>query len=355
MNKRKICFITPSLRAGGMERVLSLLSNFAVSRGYSVFIILLINNKIEYQLNPSVKIYFPQKVYKKGLKNKLYTLYYLCKTLKDINPYTTLCFSEVFNPLAIVASRLVRKPIYISDRSNPYKKLRLSIKLFRRFTYPLADGIIAQTLKSKEYSHSKRYNKNIITIPNPLKQINDSYHKKYEKRIVSAGRLVKSKNFSELIDIFNSIRDKGGWELIILGEGPERSNLQSKIEALGLCDSIKLVGLVEDVDYYYSCSSIFAFTSLSEGFPNALSEAMAFPLSCIAYDCPVGPSDIIQTNINGLLIPIHDKLEYIYQLQKLMQSTATQKRYRESAKLNRSLFSNEKISNSYLDFILKDI
>src|SRR5690606_34065756 len=118
------------------------------------------------------------------------------------------------------------------------------------------------------------YNKKISVIPNPLREINDFYNKTYPKVVISMGRLIPSKNFIELIQIFDDSDCNKEWSLVILGEGPERENIENEIRRLSLEDRVELVGAVSDVDRYFSNASIFAFTSLSEGFPNALSEAI---------------------------------------------------------------------------------
>jgi len=351
LDKPKLCLVTPSLHLGGMERVMSLIANYAAAKNYSVYVICLIEKKIDYQLNSSIEVIGTDFEYKKGLQNKISTFIFLYKTLKQINPDTVLCFSEVFNPLCVMAAKLASVPVFISDRSNPNKPLRESIMWLRRMTYPFANGIVAQTDLAKAISLNKKYNKNIIVIPNPLRQIDDTHPKLYYKKIISVGRLIKTKKFDRLIEIFGSIDSRDGWELMILGDGPERSNLEKKIEELKLSKNVKLIGAVQDVDYYFSQSSIFAFTSISEGFPNALSEAMAFPLACIAYDCPVGPADIIKNDVNGYLIPVGDEKEFKTKLQQLMDSESTRIKFRERANKNRQLFLDDKILEAYLNFI----
>ena len=71
---------------------------------------------------------------------------------------------------------------------------------------------------------------------------------------------------------------------------------------------VKLLGNVSDIDSLYQKVQVFAFSSKSEGFPNALGEAMSAGLASIAYDCPAGPSDLIQHEQNGFLISIGDLL-----------------------------------------------
>src|SRR5690606_33721252 len=143
--------------------------------------------------------------------------------------------------------------------------------------------------------------------------------------IISVGRLVKSKNFKELINIFAQIGDRE-WKLIIVGDGPEHQNLNKLVHKLQITDQVFLVGQHDDVDFYFSRSSIFAFTSLSEAFPNVLNEAMAFPLPVISYDCIAGPSDMIINNHNGILVPLNDSQNFKNHLELLMSDQDKRKK-----------------------------
>ncbi|MFV9472839.1 glycosyltransferase [Advenella sp. RU8] len=349
---KKICLITPSLQMGGMERVLSLIANHADNIGLRVTIICLISNEVAYPLNNNINIISPKNPYKGGILEKIRMIKYLVKTLRKESPHTVLSFSEVFNPLSIIGSKLSSCKVFISDRSSPQKKLPIQTRFFQKILYPLSNGLISQTQQAKDIAKKKKYNSNITVIPNPLRTIDDSLEKKYNNVIISMGRLIPSKNFSELIDIFLQADKNRDWELIILGEGPEREILEKKIKLLGEEKRIRLIGAVKNIDYYFSLGSIFAFTSISEGFPNALSEAVAFPLASIAYDCSAGPADIIQDGENGFLIPLQEKEIYVKKLSKLMQSKDLINKMKKEYLNFREKYSKEKICHQYIEFII---
>lgn len=351
-NQQKICFIIPSLQMGGMERVVSLISNYAVRNGYNIYIICLITKDSYYPLEDNIEILTPNFEYRKGFNNKIKVLHYLVSSLKKIKPNTVLSFSESFNPLSIISAKLAHVPIYISDRSSPNVKLDLFTQKMRKLTYPLADGMISQTMLAKNIALNKGYNDNIEVIPNPLKEINQNPEPVDKSIIISVGRLIPTKNFKELIDIFSEIKSEKEWQLWIIGDGPDKNSLQEYINKLSLNEKVKLLGAVTDVDRYLSKGSIFAFTSISEGFPNALSEAIASPLPCIAYDCPAGPSDLITNNENGFLIPLHDKDSFKLYLDKLMRDEVLRGRLTNDYNLHREKYNIDSISKKYLDFLL---
>ncbi|WP_180079748.1 glycosyltransferase [Acinetobacter sp. YH12058] len=354
MNReKKICFIVPTLKMGGMERVISLLSNYAVGKGYCLYIVCLVSKDSFYYIDSNVHIVEPNFKYKKGFLNKMKLFYYLVKSLKQIKPNVVLSFSEVFNPFSIVCSKLAGIPIFISDRSSPNKKLGFITQLLRKIIYPFANGMISQTELARKNSLKKNYNHNITVIPNPLREIENIYIKNKSNIIISVGRLIPIKNFKELIDIFYEVDIEKNWELWIIGDGPDKELLQNYINSLMINDRVKLIGAVKNIDSYLAHGSIFCFTSLSEGFPNALSEALAYPLPCIAYNCPAGPADLIQNKKNGFLIPMYEKETYKFYLKELMINPLMRENLIKNYQDHRSKYHINTISEQYISFILQ--
>jgi glycosyltransferase involved in cell wall biosynthesis len=92
------------------------------------------------------------------------------------------------------------------------------------------------------------------------------------------------------------------WELHIAGGDEEGEALKEQAERLGVINRIKFLGKVKDIDREYAKAGIYVIPSRSEGFPNALAEAMAAGCCCIAFDFVAGPRDIIVDGISGLII-----------------------------------------------------
>lgn len=346
-----ICFITPNLGKGGMERVISILSNTLVEKNYYVTIITLINNHVEYEFNERIKVIHLNDIFKGGITAKISILWKLIKTLKKLNPNVVLSFSEVFNPLSIIACKLNNLKIYISDRSNPLMNHKLRDIISRKLIYPIANGILAQTELAKSIFIKKHYNSNILVLPNPIIEFKNNNINFAKKTVISVGRLITSKNHKELIDIFSEINMKD-WELIIVGDGELRATLENYISSKNLNEKILLPGKSDKIEEWLDKGSIFAFTSLSEGFPNALNEAMAYPLACIAYDCPAGVSDLIINNVNGYLIPIKNKNLYREKLEELMYSEKVRQEFMMQGIKNRDKYNRYYITDMLLEFIL---
>ena len=328
----KITLIIPTYLNGGMERVMSELGNFWAKQGHVINIIFLVKNVPFYTIEEKINRFeMPNFSYKKnGLSKFVYSLrllFYVRKKIIKSKPDLILSFGEGYNSFVLLSA--LGYNVYVSDRSNPLAPLSWSLRVCRNFLYPTAKGVIAQTSFAKEVLLKQTKHKNIIILPNPIKIIEK---KPLEKKsiILNVGRLVFEKDQVTLIEIFSKVAHMG-WELHIVGEGPLRGLLEDKIDKLKLKGSVKLLGSQKDLSKYFSRSKIFAFTSISEGYPNALCEAMAFPLACISFDCDAGPRDIIDNGVNGFLIKKGDINEFTERLLELMYSDKLQNTFKSQS------------------------
>ena len=270
-----------------------------------------ITREIFYKIPENVKIHLPDFEFNNNYRTfyTLKTLYFLRKTIRKINPKTILSFGELWNNLVLLASYGLKNPIFISDRCQPDKSLGKIHDFLRKILYPNAKGIIAQTQKAKDIYQKIYKNKNIQVIGNPIRTITPNHSIAKENVVLSVGRLINSKHHDELIKLFVKIK-RSNWKLIIVGDDAlNQSNkfkLQTLIEMLKVEESVILAGKQTDVESYYLKSKIFVLTSSSEGFPNVIGEAQSAGLPVVAFDCLAGPSDLIEDDMNGYLIPVFD-------------------------------------------------
>lgn len=358
LKNKSICLVIPSLRHGGAERVISVLANeWSKNSNYQVNLILLTKQDHSYKIDSRVNIVEPNIGYKKNFFSKffytLWTIIFIRRSVKKINPTSVLSFCEIYNNIVLLALLGISTPVFVSDRNNPNMNLGLIHEYLRKKLYKKANGIIAQTKTAKRILLEKTKNENIITIPNPLRpiKINKSIIK--ENIIINVGRFEVQKNQKELIEIFSQLVFKDQWKLRIIGVGSLKSELEEMINNFHLENKVELLDFKSDIDSYFQQSKIFAFTSIYEGFPNALSEAMANGLPCISYDCPTGPSELIENKENGFLIPLHNKIEYTKKLQQLVDDEFLRNKMGEKSKEVNEKFSVSAIALKYLNFISK--
>ena len=143
----------------------------------------------------------------------------------------------------------------------------------------------------------------IVVMPNPLPLGFTPRSRLDGRLIVSAGRLAVEKQFTKLVLAFGEVAEQlPGWRLRIFGDGAQRNELRRQARKLGLYDRLELPGSTTDMAGEWAKASIAALTSRAEGFPLVLQEAMAAGVPAASFDCPSGPREIIEHEVNGLLV-----------------------------------------------------
>lgn len=140
-----------------------------------------------------------------------------------------------------------------------------------------------------------------------------------KKIIVSTGRLIEQKGFPYLMEAMQSLyveKNIHDIQLIILGEGPDRFQLEH-IQKSFPKDLVVLAGAVLNVVEYLQAADIFVMSSVWEGCSVALIEAGAVGLPVVATPVGVAP-ELIVDNHNGILIPIQDTRALAQALYRLL-------------------------------------
>jgi len=335
----KILFVISSLGSGGAERVVVNLANYLTKR-HQVVIATFSNESSFYQLDQKVKhlkldLLKESKNVIETIFNSIKRVLTLSNLIKKENPDVVVSFMTHTNFLTILAGKIARKPVVFSERIA-YDFYGKRINFLKKVLYPLGKALVVQT---KEDAKNYPFVKNVKVIPNPISFDVDGVGKK-EKMVLAVGRLEKQKGFDSLIEVFSTIDTD--YELLIVGEGSQRASLEALIEKFG-AKNIKLLGRREDIWQLYNRAAIFVLSSQREGFPNVLIEAMACGCGVVSYDCPYGPSEIIQNGKNGLLVPNQNKKELKKAIELLMEREELRNNLGQNAMLVQKRFSIEKI------------
>lgn len=174
---------------------------------------------------------------------------------------------------------------------------------------------------------------NIEVIPNAAMQVSDAYSDVINKRVIAVGRLDYQKGFDRLIQAWELVQHTGkftGWKLDIYGQGEWQEMLQQMIDKAELQNTVCLNRPTKQIGEEYVKSDMLVMSSNYEGFPMVMIEAMACGLPVVSFDYKCGPKDIIQTGINGLLVPNGDIQALADAMMKVMEDEA----YRKMLSLN---------------------
>jgi len=313
---KKIILIVPSLARGGVERVVSILSK-GLSKYYKVYVVIY-HNPVEYEIEGElINLETPTGSFRKKVKNIFYRVIKLKRLIREISPDFIVSFMGNLQPI------LTFEPVVVSIRNNPdffplYKKFLLKTI----YKLPNVKRIITCSSEIEKKLNNNYKLKNTKTIYNPIdfELINQKLIApkpfKFEY-ILAIGRLSRQKGFDVLIKSFAKSDLRNIVKLVILGEGEERKNLEELIVKLDLKSQVLLFGRVNNPFIYMKYAKFFILSSRYEGFGNALLEALACRTPVIATGCETGTSEIIESEKNGLLVPVEDEEALKVAMEKL--------------------------------------
>lgn len=333
--KKKIGFVIGTLSSGGAERVISTLSNEMIER-FDITIITLVKSSPFYALDDRIKLVycFEEIDQPKSMFDSIRLNYNLTRRISQLAKKEginiLIGFITSANIITAIAAKINRIPCIISERNNPLmNEVPKFWVILRGIVYPMANTLVLQTKGVKRIYEKKIKSHKLSILPNPisadLTKLRDNSIKK-ENIILSVGRLDKNKAHEQLITAFHTIRPEG-WKVQIIGDGVKKQELLDLISSYNLGDKIEIISKVKNIHKYYNEASVFVFTSKTEGFPNALLEALHFGLPCISTNCNFGPSDLIEDGVNGNLIPVNNLEALTTKLSNLLSDKDLQKQF----------------------------
>lgn len=224
-----------------------------------------------------------------------------------------------FYKIGAIAAILKKKygiPFVITEHSSEFNKpvdqINYLDKRSANKAYPHCDLLIcvSETLRGNIL---KLYGHDSIVIPN----IVDSQSFNYDGQpknispfvFVSVGNLIPRKGFDKLISAFSQVKNDA--MLYIIGEGPERKNLETQIHQLGLQEQVILLGRLErpEINKVFQKSNVFALSTQSETFGVCYIEALYAGLPVVATRCG-GPEFFVEES-DGIIIPINDEASLV--------------------------------------------
>ena len=307
----KIMFVTPSMHFGGAERVMSLLCNEGVKQANEVVLVIMDDSRtVAYPLDDRVSVEFLPGIRINGIKSVKRIVSVLKNVITEQKPDAIISFFNSTMTFVWLAARKLSIPLVFSERNDPNNNINgWKAKLFQHFALKKSDHVVFQTEGARSYYGKKiREKSSVIINPFSTDNLPGDYLGEREKTIVSVGRLSPQKNQKLLIEAFALVEKKyPEYKLVIYGEGPLRSELESLAAERGISEKVLLPGADKNVLAKINSASMFAFSSDFEGLPNALIEAMAVGLPCVSTDCsPGGARELIKNYNNGIVVPCGD-------------------------------------------------
>lgn len=319
----KICVVTPIYAIAGVPLAQIRFAQVLAARGHDVELIIgYIDPKYTFPDVSDVRLVHMNKRQVRGM------LLPLIRHLRKAEPDIIFSAEDHLNSVTLLAALIANSKVKISCSSRvtpfdtysnvPFTK-RWVLKHFMRAVMPRANAL---TCVSKDMVEQYRqvfkspphvcvYN--IVDYQQAQKKMAEPidevwFTDKSQPVIIAAGRLAPWKGFADLILAMKELTKVRKARLIILGDGPSRAELEALISGLGLDDVVKLLGYVDNPLKYFSQADIFVLSSLVEGLPNVLVEAMMCGCTPVSTDCPTGPREVLQDGKYGYLVPMRDPI-----------------------------------------------
>ena len=355
----KIVYCTDSIcYAGGIQRITIAKANaLAQIEGNEVWIIVTDNKqKPVLPINPEVHIIdLDINYFEDDWKSKLHVIKGILIKRKQHRKKLKTVLNQI-NPDIVISTGTSEKNFLpqIHVNSNPaFIREIHSTKNYRRLSARNTfDKTLAILGEYVDYSiFIKRYDKivvlteedkinnwknhsKVIVIPNPLTSICTKESTLEEKTVIAVGRLEYPKNFQSLIKAWTHVAKKHpDWKLEIWGEGSKRVELENLIAKLNLKKHVFLKGYTYDIQSQMLNASIFALSSIFEGFGLVIVEAMSCGLPVVSYACPCGPKDIITEGEDGFLVEVNDEIVLAKKINLLIENGALRKQMSDAAKI----------------------
>ena len=360
-----LAFFIPGLNGGGAQRVFVTLVNTLVnmtdhpihlvtSRGAGAF-----ENLVDQRVRRVVL----------GHHNVSRSLLSLARYIREERPLAMVSTLDYCNVVFLMSTLFARVPlrkiireanVLPEEYASARERYRVqTLRALMRLVYRRADHviIITEDVQLSLLKHRIVSSERMTRIPNPLAPPDQGVRPdrflgcSTRRFILAIGRLSYQKGFDILIKAFQHLSNEK-LDLVILGDGPLRHDLQCLANSLGVGRRVHMPGFVQSTEQFLHNASLFVLSSRWEGFSNVLLEALAAGTPIVATDCPGSSRELLQEGRLGRLVTGREPKELADAMQKELNSESST---RTARKARAAEFSPERIAKMYLRIMTADV
>ena len=331
----KIMFIVDNYMGGAGNIIQLLATEYAKTDDVSV---LITHKTIEKRYEcPGVKfIELDPSKKPNGIRALTYQIKWVRKQVKTEQPDIIISFITINSIITCFGQMHSKIPIIACERNDPFAdNWKFPWNYLVHKSYDRANIITVQFKEFVGFDGARYINKcrvtpNYIATPNLFKNPSD---KSEIVRFVTCGRLHEQKQFVKLLEMFSEIHEREpNTELRIYGHGPLEHELKEKIKDLKLENCAYIMGYTTDPYKVLVDSDVYLMTSRREGFPNALSEALAVGLPSVSFRCHNGIDELLDNGRRGSIVPLNDKEAFVNAALELCYNKEKRQAYSNAAK-----------------------
>ena len=351
-----ILIISPSISMGGIQNASVNLANELVDLDNRVVFVTLFKHEHFFQLDNKIEFIEPSNQLNSRSLSIFKSIIWLRKEIKKVNPKVVLIYNKLYAAIGSISTFGLGVTLAISERSSPFYDWGWQTELISKIFFSIRppEKVISQTQIAAEV-HQKVYPRSEVTvIPNALRDVALFPEIKRKQVLLCVGRFGDTcKGFDRMLHAFHAIQNKS-WELWFAGveqnEGEELLASEGLLKS-AIVDRIRFLGKRKDIDRIYAQAGIFVIPSRSEGFPNALCEAMAAGCPCISFDFIAGPRDILSPGQDGVIVPDGNIPSLAHAIDELIEDPLRRQKLGDAAKAISERLAPKKIAQQHLDFM----
>jgi glycosyltransferase involved in cell wall biosynthesis len=382
---RHIAFFTYAMSGGGAARRTVELANGFVSRGYDVDLVMLSEeSKYADRLSPGVRrVVLDQPQWYGRVPFRWIRLLLgvpaLARYLQVRHPDIIVAAGDRVHLTSVIAWQISGKPMPLILRATNsvsgknvgvWAPMRMIVDLRRRCLWRIvyrratrivavSDGVAEEIVRLADLPPGA-----VPTVFEPV--VDDSLAEKAKGPLVhpwlepgqppvllAVGRLTTQKDYPTLLEAFAMARKNRPLRLMILGNGPLRSKLQDMIVALGVESDVHLFGYAENPMAWMARASLLVLSSVYEGLPAVLIEALACGCPVVSTNCPSGPWEILDKGAYGRLVPCGDPAALAEAILATLDVPVDRQRLRDQARVFDSETSIDRYIATFEDAIAR--
>jgi glycosyltransferase involved in cell wall biosynthesis len=322
----KVALLVAKVEPGGLLEVNKRLAEALLSKGHQVELISVVESTSSVDFNS-----FRWRSLGGSSSSRSF---FQLRALFSSREYDAVIVSQLFLGVIAIASRpkrnktsliLVEHSSLDYWRFSPRFKDRIALMISKYLLGSKADCLasVSKVTTQSLNDQFKRLKRPAVYLPNPIlsghepifNQSGLDFH--HRSNFIFVGRISQEKRLHDIINAYALIAARTEENLIILGDGPERSACELLTKTLGVEDRVYFHGYVANVSDYLRDAKCLVLASSQEGLPTVLVEALAFGASVISTDCPTGPREILSDGRFGSLIRVGD----VHGLAKAMEES----------------------------------
>ncbi len=355
----KILYLQNKFDLGGINKITSVKENYLVNNGIEIYNL----NVLDEACVPPEGLYSDKIIFHSIRMSRLRSLssipllgrilrffYFRIKLLafyREIKPDIIVCTMPRLEPMSILwltkcIARVQEFHGWYNNTktlsSSEEKEMRNRMKYYQMVALTKREANHIQQLLRQECLH----------IPNATFLQPTSFSDCTNKRVLIIARLVQGKGIASILKNWIEVQKKHpDWELYIVGDGPEKEKLEQEKTEYGL-QTVHICPYTLHLATEYLKSSFFLLPSVSEGWPLVVVESMSYGVPVIAYDCPCGPSEIIQNGEDGFVTKYQDPIGMIDKVNYLIEHPDVRFEMGRRARVNIQRFSMDDIMGKWI-------